>query len=268
MATRKRERELARAKYERQQQRRSQAQASARHRQRIIGATVAGIVVAAVAVWAGFTFLGSEETIVAAESPAPAASGTTETADISLDCTTPGTSRENTMSWPSAPETEAAGGTLTFTTNCGPIAIELLPEAAPKTVASEIFLTAEGFYDATTCHRLTTSGIYVLQCGDPAGDGTGGPGYSVPDENLPTTEGVNYPAGTVAMANAGPGTSGSQFFLVYEDTTLPPSYTVWGTVTDGLDLIRAIAAQGVADGSSDGQPAQPVFIESATFSPA
>lgn len=268
MATRKRERELARAKYERQQQRRSQAQESTRRRQRVIGAAVAGIVVIAVAVWAGFTFLGSDESAVATESPAPAASTTSDVTTVALDCTPAGTPRENTMSWPSAPTTSAQAGTLTFTTNCGPIAIELLPEAAPKTVASEIFLTAEGFYDATTCHRLTTSGIFVLQCGDPAGDGTGGPGYSVPDENLPNVEGVNYPAGTVAMANAGPGTSGSQFFLVYEDTTLPPGYTIWGTVTEGLDLIRAIAAQGVADGSGDGQPAQPVFIESATFSPA
>ena len=132
------------------------------------------------------------------------------------------------------------------------------------TVASEAFLAADGFYDNTTCHRLTTSGIYVLQCGDPKGDGSGGPGYSVPDENLPADGENNYPAGTVAMANAGPGTAGSQFFIVYADTTLPGDYTVWGTVTSGLDIVQEVASGGVADGSTDGSPMQPVFIESAT----
>jgi peptidyl-prolyl cis-trans isomerase B (cyclophilin B) len=155
---------------------------------------------------------------------------------------------------------------LTLSTNCGDIVIALAAEAAPQTVASEAFLAAEGFYDATTCHRLSTSGIFVLQCGDPKGDGTGGPGYSVPDENLPAEGEANYPAGTVAMANAGPGTSGSQFFLVYEDTTLPSGYTIWGTITSGLDLIQEIAAAGVEAGATDGRPAQPVFIESATVS--
>ena len=104
----------------------------------------------------------------------------------------------------------------------------------------------------------------MLQCGDPTGSGSGGPGYTVPDENLPTETGVNYPAGTVAMANAGPGTSGSQFFLVYQDTTLPANYTIWGKVTSGLDLVQKIASAGVAGGSGDGAPAQPVVIEQAT----
>ncbi len=104
---------------------------------------------------------------------------------------------------------------------------------APATVASAAFLADTGFYNSTACHRLTTAGIFVVQCGDPAGDGTGGPGYQIPDENLPPEGEANYPAGTVAMANAGPGTSGSQFFLVYEDTTLPAGYTIWGQVTDG-----------------------------------
>ena len=105
----------------------------------------------------------------------------------------------------------------------------------------------------------------MLQCGDPAGNGTGGPGYSIPDENLPAEGEANYPAGTVAMANAGPGTGGSQFFIVYEDTTLPSGYTIWGTVAKGLDVVKGIAAAGVEGGGTDGPPAQRVVIEKATL---
>jgi peptidyl-prolyl cis-trans isomerase B (cyclophilin B) len=170
--------------------------------------------------------------------------------------------RANDRSYASAP-TDQTATSITFTTNCGNIVIALDPNA-PATVSSEVFLASEGFYDNTQCHRLTTAGIFVLQCGDPAGDGTGGPGYVVPDENLPAEGAANYPAGTVAMANAGPGTGGSQFFLVYGDTTLPSGYTIWGTVTEGLDIIKEIASVGVADGTADGAPRQPVFIESAT----
>jgi peptidyl-prolyl cis-trans isomerase B (cyclophilin B) len=103
----------------------------------------------------------------------------------------------------------------------------------------------------------------VLQCGDPTATGTGGPGFELPDENLPTADGVNYPAGTVAMANAGPGTSGSQFFIVYEDTTLPASYTIWGEVSSGLDIVKKVAEAGVAGGGTDGSPAAPIGIEKA-----
>jgi peptidyl-prolyl cis-trans isomerase B (cyclophilin B) len=182
-----------------------------------------------------------------------------------LDCTAPGPVRSDDISFDAAP-TEGTGASITFATNCGDIVVALDP-AAPATVASEVFLAQQGFYDATQCHRLTTQGIYVLQCGDPAGDGTGGPGYTVPDENLPADGEANYPAGTVAMANAGPGTAGSQFFIVYQDTTLPGDYTIWGTVTSGLDIVQEIASVGVADGSFDGSPRQPLVIESATVQP-
>jgi peptidyl-prolyl cis-trans isomerase B (cyclophilin B) len=155
--------------------------------------------------------------------------------------------------------------TMTLATNCGDIVIETLPAEAPATVASMAFLTEEGYFDLTACHRLTTEGIFVLQCGDPAGNGTGGPGYSIPDENLPAEGEANYPAGTVAMANAGPGTGGSQFFIVYADTTLPSGYTIWGKVTKGLDIVEGIAAAGVEGGGTDGPPAQPVVIEKATL---
>ena len=281
MASTKRAKELARAKYERQQERRAMGAEARKKRQRVIALVVGAVIVVAGLAWAGVSLRGEDTVATPAEEtttepaatesasvdPEPEETPAAEPATSVAACGPAGTPRPDTISFPSAPPVaDAAPTTLTLNTNCGEIVITLEAEAAPQTVASEAFLAAEGFYDATTCHRLTTSGIFVLQCGDPKGDGTGGPGYSVPDENLPPEGEANYPAGTVAMANAGPGTSGSQFFLVYEDTTLPSGYTIWGTVTSGLELIQEIAAAGVEAGATDGRPAQPVFIESATVS--
>jgi peptidyl-prolyl cis-trans isomerase B (cyclophilin B) len=296
MSGSKRQRDLARAKYERQQARRTASVGRRRRNQRIIAAVVVVALVLGSAAWVAIAYSSSDDapaalplaslapTASAAPSAAPSAQASAESspdasADASasepaiasdpaigepaiLDCTAPGTPRPNDQTYAS-PDTGATGTSITFATNCGDIVVAL-DDAAPLTVASEIFLANEGFYDATQCHRLTTEGIFVLQCGDPAGDGTGGPGYAVPDENLPTDGEANYPAGTVAMANAGPGTGGSQFFIVYDDTTLPGDYTIWGTVTSGLDIVKEIASVGVADGTADGTPRQPVFIESAT----
>lgn len=164
--------------------------------------------------------------------------------------------------------------TLSLTTSAGAITIEFDAERAPCTVQSMAFLAGEGFFDNTKCHRMTTSaGLKVLQCGDPSGDGTGGPGYVVPDEfptDLPPSRdgsAVTYQRGIVAMANAGPGTTGSQFFLVYGDSTLPPEYTVFGTMDEqSLATLDQIAAAGVtpgANGAEDGAPVTPVTIQSA-----
>ena len=153
--------------------------------------------------------------------------------------------------------------TLTLDTNCGVIEIEADGVNAPATVSTIGFLANSSYYDATLCHRLTTSGIFVLQCGDPQGDGGGNPGFSFADENLPTTTGVNYPKGTVAMANSGPNTNGSQFFLVYADTTLPPNYSIWGKITKGFEIVEKIASLGTATGEPDGSPLFPVEIRSA-----
>ena len=153
--------------------------------------------------------------------------------------------------------------TATIHTNRGDVALTFADTAAvtPCTVHSFAHLVRNGFYDDTPCHRLTTQGIYVLQCGDPAGKGTGGPGYVFADENL---RGTTYKTGAVGMANSGPGTSGSQFFLVYQDTQLDPNYTVWAHITAGLDVVRAIAEAGsVPDG--DGRPKLPVQILSITL---
>ena len=151
--------------------------------------------------------------------------------------------------------------TLTLNTNCGPIRATLLTKRAPQTTTNIAFLANSKYYDGTICHRLTTGGLFVLQCGDPTGTGSGGPNFSYRDENLPQAVEANYPAGVVAMANSGANTNGSQFFIVYEDTSLPPSYTIWGKVTKGLDIVQAIAKEGVIDGKSDGLPKRAIAIE-------
>jgi peptidyl-prolyl cis-trans isomerase B (cyclophilin B) len=156
--------------------------------------------------------------------------------------------------------------TFTLTTNCGEIQIEADGISAPLTVISMSYLANKGFFDKSPCHRLTTQGIYVLQCGDPSGTGSGGPAYTAPDENLPKGVGNIYPAGSVAMANSGPGTNGSQFFIVYEDNSrLGPNYSLWGRVVKGLDIVKAVAAMGSDNsrGPGDGAPIQPIAIERA-----
>src|SRR5690606_8040971 len=135
------------------------------------------------------------------------------------------------------------------------------------TVNSLVHLAGAGFFDGTTCHRLTTSGtLRVLQCGDPEGTGSGGPGDEFGLENV---DGATYEAGTVAMARRPdePDANGSQFFLVYDDSELAPEYTVFGRITEGLDVLTGIAEAGTEDGSSDGAPAEPVAIDSVVTEP-
>jgi peptidyl-prolyl cis-trans isomerase B (cyclophilin B) len=154
--------------------------------------------------------------------------------------------------------------TFTIETNCGNIVVALASAKAPITVTQMTTLAKGRFFDNTLCHRLTTQGLFVLQCGDPTATGTGGPNFTYRDENLPQAVVNNYPAGTVAMANSGPGTNGSQFFLVFADTTLGPNYTIWGTITQGLDIVKAIAAAGVKGGGADGAPNQTIGITRVT----
>jgi len=163
---------------------------------------------------------------------------------------------------------EPANYTATIKTNQGTIVATLDGAKAPHTVNSFNFLAGQGYFNNSPCHRLVTQGIFVLQCGDPTGSGTGGPGYTIPDENL---TGATYPAGTLAMANTGqPHTGGSQFFFCYADTPLPPQYTPFGHVTQGLDVLKAIAAKGDdgSNGPGDGKPKKPVIIESFTVAKA
>jgi len=150
--------------------------------------------------------------------------------------------------------------TFTFDTNCGNIVVTTVGAKAPITITQLATLAKGGYFDNSLCHRLTTQGLYVLQCGDPTATGSGGPKFTYRDENLPMATENNYPAGTVAMANSGPGTNGSQFFLVFADTTLGANYTIWGTITQGLDIVKAIAKAGVKSGGADGTPNQTVAI--------
>ena len=150
--------------------------------------------------------------------------------------------------------------TFTFETNCGNIVVTTVGAKAPITITQLSTLAKRGYFDNSLCHRLTTQGLYVLQCGDPTATGSGGPNFTYGDENLPTATVNNYPAGTVAMANSGPGTNGSQFFLVFADTTLGANYTIWGTITEGLDIVKAIAKAGVKGGGADGPPKQTIAI--------
>ena len=156
--------------------------------------------------------------------------------------------------------------TFILTTNCGEIQIEADGINAPLTVISMSYLANKGFFDKSPCHRVTTQGIFVLQCGDPSGTGSGGPAYTAPDENLPKLSANSYPAGSVAMANSGPNTNGSQFFIVYDDNSdLGPNYTLWGKVIKGLEIVKAVAALG-SDNSNPaggGVPNQPITIEKA-----
>jgi peptidylprolyl isomerase len=148
-------------------------------------------------------------------------------------------------------------------TSCGDITIALDPSAAPKTVASFVFLAEQKYFDGTFFHRVVDS-IDVVQGGDPTGTGSGGPGYSIPDE---LTGNEHYATGTVAMANAGPNTGGSQFFLITgpQGANLDgnPNYTIFGNITDGLDVAKQI--NGFIPKSGDGQPTQAVYIDSVTI---
>jgi peptidyl-prolyl cis-trans isomerase B (cyclophilin B) len=142
---------------------------------------------------------------------------------------------------------------VTFITTQGVITVRMLTTAAPCTTFSFRYLASRGYYNLTHCHRLTTQGIFVLQCGDPTGTGSGGPGYAFNDENL---AGATYPAGTLAMANDGPNTNGSQFFFTWQNTTLSPDYTPFATVISGMNVLQRIAAGGddSQNGPGDGYP--------------
>ncbi|SDE23612.1 peptidylprolyl isomerase [Glycomyces harbinensis] len=165
------------------------------------------------------------------------------------------TSADGVSETPLSLQPAAGKQEMTVVTNLGAITADIETADAPCTAGSFTFLAMQGYFDDQQCHRLTTDGIWVLQCGDPdaraaieAGTpemaGAGSPGYSFEEENLPVEAEANYPAGTLAMANAGPGTTGSQLFIVYQDTTLPADYTILGQVTSGLDIVEQVAAAG------------------------
>lgn len=278
MATNERARQLERDRLRRQAQRRAAAAARQRRIALIAGGVVTLLVLGTVI---GLFVTGSSKSAASQFGSTPSPSAPASPAASNLPASSPAPSVASSSAAPVGskvcsfaadptgrtgpgipPDVKATGShTATIGLTQGALRGNLtvaLDAKAPCTVTSFTFLAGKKFFDGTTCHRLTTQGIYVLQCGDPKGDGTGGPGYTIPDENL---TGATYPAGTVAMANTGkPHTGGSQFFLVYKATQLPPQYTPFGTITKGLDVLKMIAAKGTASTGGDGPPKTPVKI--------
>jgi len=164
------------------------------------------------------------------------------------------------QSWNSPPEMEIdieKGYTAVVKTSEGDITLELFARDAPKTVNNFVFLARQGYYGDVIFHRVIDG--FMIQTGDPTGTGTGGPGYKFADEPVRR----QYTKGTVAMANAGPNTNGSQFFIVHGDrVALPPNYTIFGKVTDGLDVVDAIATTPTQSGGEGSRPKNPPRIES------
>ena len=282
MPTNEQRRATAKRKLERQLERRAQ-QARRRRLYTIIAAAVTAIVViGAVVATVVITNRDSGSKTAAASSaqstsraPSPPANGQlppfTPAADLGSNCTYPasGTPASKQVNPPRTGKvpTDPAQVSASMATSQGNMGLQLDNAKAPCTVNSFASLAQQGYFNDTPCHRLTTTdGLSVLQCGDPSGQGTGGPGYQFANE-YPTNQyqpddpglqkPVLYPRGTLAMANAGPGTNGSQFFLVYKDSQLPPDYTVFGTIDQtGLATLDKIAAAGVAGTGPDGKPLQ------------
>jgi peptidyl-prolyl cis-trans isomerase B (cyclophilin B) len=257
-----RQRKLARERYKRQQARRSQRA----HRWRQVG-IVAGVSCAVIALGAG-----SYVAFAGGGSGKPSAAAATKPAATppATHCvySPSGTAARKVGIPPAKPHYKGKAYLASIKTNRGTIVVDLLDSKATCTVNSFLYLASKKYFNNTPCHRLTTSGIYVLQCGDPTGTGSGGPGYEFANEN---TTGAKYVQGTVAMANAGPLTNGSQFFLVYRNsTTLPANYTPFGKIVGGLGIIQNVAKAGSdnANGTGDGHPKEKVTIESVTFTKA
>ncbi|MBV8860821.1 MAG: peptidylprolyl isomerase [Mycobacterium sp.] len=288
MPTNEQRRASAKRKLERQLERRAQ-QARRRRQLAIVGGTVAAVVAVAVAVITVVltnkdhknnqaSAAGSSTTSAAAgASGIPGLPAFKPAAAPAANCQYPASADQPSKSVNPPRQgkvpTDPAQVSISMVTNEGNVGLLLANNESPCTVNSFVSLAQQKFFDNTQCHRLTASPTSsVLQCGDPSGNGTGGPGYQFANE-YPTDqykpddpaahEPVIYPRGTLAMANSGPNTNGSQFFMVYKDTELPPEYTIFGKIQqDGLATLDKIAKGGVAGGGSDGPPAIQVTIKS------
>ncbi|HWH28407.1 MAG TPA: peptidylprolyl isomerase [Mycobacteriales bacterium] len=273
MASSKRERELARQRAARQAARRAERERRRRQRNAVVASVLAVLLVGGAAVATTVATQSDDDT--ASADPTPSASATS-TGDPTAsatpvqagDCTyTPSDEPARPVELPGTDVDDETPYTAVVTTDQGELSFELFTADAPCTVHSFRSLAAQDYFSDTPCHRLTDRGIFVLQCGDPSGTGRGGPGYSFADENL---QGATYERGVVAMANSGPNTNGSQFFLVYDDSSLPPQYTPFGRLTEeGLKTLDTIAEAGAQEPDETGNtaPVTPVQIESVEVRP-
>ncbi|MGE2834367.1 peptidylprolyl isomerase [Mycobacterium sp. SMC-4] len=276
MPTNEQRRAAAKRKLERQMERRAENERK-RRLYTIIGSAVAALVViGAVAATIVLTNRDSGDETASTPDTSGRLPSFVAADDLGSDCQYPEAeeaSKPNTPPRTGQVPTEPAEVSASMATNRGNIGLLLDNAKSPCTVNSFASLAQQGYFNDTPCHRLTTSeSLGVLQCGDPTGQGTGGPGYQFANE-YPTdqyqpddprlNEPVLYPRGTLAMANAGPGTNGSQFFLVYQDSQLPPQYTVFGTIDEtGLATLDKIAAEGVEGGGPDGAPKLATTVKS------
>jgi peptidyl-prolyl cis-trans isomerase B (cyclophilin B) len=273
--SKERARRRAREHYLKQQQARQERRRKIR--QRSLAGTIVVLVIG-LALGLSLAFTGStpkpkpaaKASATATATPTPTA---TTVAEPAHRCTYTSSGTGKPSLPPSTPDWNAAY-TATIQTNRGPIAIKLANSKATCTVNSFVHLAETNFWNNTQCHRVSDSSqLYMLQCGDPTAKaseklscsganeaGSGGPGYQFNDENL---TGATYPAGTVAMANGGANTNGSQFFLVFANTGLPASYTPFGTITSGLDILQNVAKAGTSctyAGAGGGVPKDKVII--------
>jgi peptidyl-prolyl cis-trans isomerase B (cyclophilin B) len=281
-----RQRRISREKYRRQQEIRMARRRQQRKRGVIALSVILGaaLVASLLAVFLPGGTPKKHPAASASKSPSATPSATT-VAEPAHHCTYTKTgTAARTVSLPSAAPDFTGTYQATINTNLGKIAVNLENSKATCTVNSFVHLAEAGYFNNTQCHRLLTSGIYVLQCGDPYATastkltcsstskiGTGIPGYEFASEN---TSGAKYPAGTVAMANEGTATTnGSQFFIVYKDSTtgLGATYTPFGTVSSGLGTVQDVAKDGyscqytVSGQSEGGAPKEKVIIDSVTI---
>jgi peptidyl-prolyl cis-trans isomerase B (cyclophilin B) len=269
-----RKRQLARQRYERQQR----AQRARRvRRKRAIGVVAGLVVVALGGSGLAFAFAGegnkNSRAAAAPSSSAPATPTQAPTPTVKPgECAYTPNQEPGAKNVGMPPVKPAYTGATqaTIKTNLGSIGLDLNGADARCTVNSFAHLAGKDFFAKTQCHRLVTEGIKVLQCGNPTGTGSGGPAYKFGEENLPKPKAgaqtATYGKGTLAMANAGPGTNGSQFFIVYSDSELPPNYTVFGKIASGMDIVESVAKAGVkSGGQGDGPPKKAVTIQDVTI---
>ncbi|MGW4502162.1 peptidylprolyl isomerase [Micromonospora sp. NPDC004336] len=273
-STRERQRAAARARLEKEMAERAARARKRRQTQAIVGAASVLVLVIAGTVWLATTFGGDDDKN---DTAGPAADQVQCTwTEIPADQRT---KQVKDVGLPPAQQASTGTQTMTIDTNLGPITAKVDRSAVPCTAGSFTHLAEKNFFDNSKCHRLVTEGIKVLQCGDPSAtgkgwrqtDGTGGPSYRLAEENLPTDKRPPYPEGVIAMANSGqPGSTGSQFFIVYGDSPLDPNYTVLGTITGGMDIVKQVATAGddkaFAQQAGGGHPKKEVTIKKLTMS--